>query len=52
MEVEQLKIAADRMKDDKKLPPDSKLAKAVERAKVVDGTKKAARQVEQQDDRR
>jgi len=33
METEQIKSAADRMKDDKKLPPESKLAKTVEQAK-------------------
>jgi hypothetical protein len=33
METEQIKSAADRMKDDKKLPADSKFAKAVEQAK-------------------
>jgi len=52
MEMEQIKSAADRMKDDKKLPPDSKLAKTVEQAKAVAGTTEAARQAEQEADRR
>jgi len=52
MDNEPIKIAADRMKDDKKLPADSEIEKAVERAKAADGTKEAARQAEQQSDRR
>jgi hypothetical protein len=52
METEQIKSAADRMKDDKKLPADSKLAKAVEQAKAADGTTEAARQAEEQADKR
>ena len=52
METEQIKSAADRMKDDKKLPADSKLAKTVEQAKAADGTNEAARQAERQADKR
>jgi hypothetical protein len=44
METEQIKSAAERMKDDKKLPSDSELQKAVEQAKTADGTEEAARQ--------
>ena len=39
MENEPIKSAAERMKDDKKLPADSEMEKAVERAKNVDGSK-------------
>ena len=52
MENEPIQSAADRMKDDKKLPGDSELEKAVERAKATHGDKEAARQAEQQSDRR
>jgi hypothetical protein len=52
MEKEQIEIAAKRMRDDRKLPADSELEKAVERAKPTDGNKEAARQAEQQSDRR
>jgi hypothetical protein len=41
---EAIKNAADRMKDDKKLPVDSEMEKAVERAKATVGTLEAARQ--------
>jgi hypothetical protein len=47
-----IKEAADRMKDDKKLPADSEMEKAVERAKAADGAKEASRQAEQQSDNR
>jgi hypothetical protein len=40
------------MKDDKKLPSESKLAKTVEQAKAAAGTAEAARQAEQQADKR
>jgi hypothetical protein len=46
-----IKDAADSMKDDRNLPPDSKMEKAVEQSKEV-GQKEAARQAEQQRDRR
>ena len=40
MEIEPIrKRAADRMKDDKKLPGESELAKTVGRAKATNGTK-------------
>jgi hypothetical protein len=52
METAQIEIAADRMKDDKKLPADSEMEKAIERAKVADGHKEASRQAELQSDRR
>ena len=52
MEKEQIEIAAERMKDHRKLPADSELEKAVQRAKAADGTKEAARQAERQADRR
>jgi len=52
LETEQIKTAADRMKDDKKLPPDSELGKAVEQAKATDENKEAARQAEKQSDKR
>ena len=48
MDNEPIKSAPDRMKDDKKLPADSEMEKAVERAKAAEG----ARQAEQQSDRR
>jgi hypothetical protein len=38
METEQIKGAADRMKDDQKLPPDSELGKAVKEAKEAGHT--------------
>jgi hypothetical protein len=44
METEQIKSAAERMKDDKKLPAESELQKAVEQAKAADETEEAARQ--------
>jgi hypothetical protein len=37
MEAEKIKGATERMQDDKKVPPDSELAKAVERAKGAAG---------------
>jgi hypothetical protein len=46
-----IKEAADRMKDDRKLPPDSKMENAVEQSKEA-GEKEATRQAEQQRDRR
>jgi hypothetical protein len=46
-----VKEAADRMKDDRKLPPDSKMEKAVEQSKAA-GEKEAGRQAEQRRDRR
>jgi hypothetical protein len=52
MENEPIKSAAERMKDDKKLPPNSEMEKAIERAKATDGVKEAARQAEQQSDNR
>jgi hypothetical protein len=52
MENEPIKSAAERMKDDKKLPADSEMQKAVERAKVADVIKKAGGQAEQQSDNR
>jgi hypothetical protein len=52
MEDEPIKSAAELMNDDKKLPADSEMKKAVERAKVADGIKEAGRQAEQQSDNR
>ena len=52
MENEPIKSAAERMKDDKKLPDDSEMQKAVERAKVAEDVKEAGRQAEQQSDNR
>jgi hypothetical protein len=53
MDNEPIKGAPDRMTDDKKLPADSEMEKAVERAKAADGIKEeSARQAEQQSDRR
>jgi hypothetical protein len=46
------KSAADRMKDEQKLPADSDLQKAVERAKATDGNKESAPQAEQPSYRR
>ena len=47
-----IKDAAERMKDDKKLPADSEMQTAVERAKVADRTQEVGRQAEQQSDNR
>jgi hypothetical protein len=47
-----IKDAADRMNDDKKVPADSEMQKAVERAKVADVIKKSGSQAEQQSDNR
>jgi hypothetical protein len=52
MENKPIKSAAKRMKDDKKLPADSEMQKAVERAKVSDRIKEVGRQAEQQSDNR
>jgi len=46
MEKHSIEKAAAEMKDDKKLPPDSEMQKAVERAKEAGGTKKAERAAE------
>jgi hypothetical protein len=43
MENEQIETAAVEMKDDKKLPDDSEMQKAVESAKVADGALRALR---------
>ena len=52
MEEEQIAKASERMKDERKLPADSKLEKAVEQAKASDFKRDSANQAEQQSDRR
>jgi hypothetical protein len=46
MEKRSIRKAAAEMKDDKKLPADSEMQKAVEQAKEASSTKKAVRAVE------
>ena len=52
METETIKDAAERMKDDKKLPPDSELSKAVEQAKATNETSEGGHQAEHQSNKR
>jgi hypothetical protein len=52
LETEKIKSAAERMKDNKNLPPESELGKAVEQAKATNEGAEASRQAEQRSGKR
>jgi hypothetical protein len=52
LETEKIKGAAKRMKDDKKLPPNSELSKVVEKAKATNEKSEGGHKVEHQSDKR